>query len=69
MTDNVGKMFIEAAKRKLEADIADATAKIDLYAMRSIGVGEHPNITEEIIKAADPAAHAEEVLDFINERW
>tara|TARA_A100001515_G_scaffold91921_1_gene73319 strand:+ start:2149 stop:2358 length:210 start_codon:yes stop_codon:yes gene_type:complete len=69
MTDKVGKMFIEAAKKKLIADIANAEAKIDLYATRSIGVGEHPEITEEIIKAAEQGAHAQEVLDFISERW
>ena len=69
MTDKVGKMFIEAAKKKLIADIANAEAKIDLYATRSIGVGEHPEITEEIIKAAEQGAHDQEVLDFISERW
>jgi hypothetical protein len=69
MMDNTGRKFVEAAKKKLEADVADAEAKIELYVMRSVGVGEHPSITEEIIKAAERGAHAQEVLDFIEERW
>ena len=35
----------------------------------AVGVGEHPDITEEIIKAAEEGAHAQDVLDFINKRW
>jgi hypothetical protein len=27
-----------------------------------VGVGEHPEITEEIIKAAEEGAHAQDVL-------
>ena len=31
MKDNVGHLFVEAAKKKLLADISDAEAKINLY--------------------------------------
>jgi hypothetical protein len=65
----IGDLFLEAAKRRLEAQIIDAEAKVILYLTQSVGVGEHPEITEEIIKAAEQGSHAQDVLDFINKRW
>ena len=66
---NVGNLFLEAAKKTLEAKIKNAEAKVNLYLTESVGVGEHPEITEEIIKAAAEGAHAQDVLNFINKRW
>jgi hypothetical protein len=65
----IGNLFLEAAKRRLEAQIKDAEAKVNLYLTQSVGVGEHPEITEELIKAAEQGAHAQDILNFINERW
>jgi len=64
---NVGNMFLEAAKAKLKADVQDAKAIIELYLSNPVGVGEHPDITAEIIKAAEKGASAEEVLEFLEE--
>tara|TARA_R110000824_G_scaffold77571_3_gene196115 strand:+ start:3456 stop:3671 length:216 start_codon:yes stop_codon:yes gene_type:complete len=65
----VGNLFLEAAKHRLESQIKDARAKVNLYLTQAVGVGEHPEITEEIIKAAEQGAHAQDVLDFIDEYW
>ena len=65
----VGNLFLEVAKIALEAEIKNAEAKVSLYLTEAVGVGEHPEITEEIIKAAEEGAHAQDVLDFINKRW
>ena len=65
----IGSLFLEAAKRRLEAQIKDAEAKVNLYLTLAVGVGEHPEITEEIIKAAEQGTHAQDVLNFINKRW
>ena len=64
-----GASFLEAAKLKLEADIKDAEAKIQLYLSHPVGIGDHPGITEEIIKAANEGAHAKDVLSFLETRW
>ena len=66
---NVGNLFLEAAKIRLEARIKNAEAKVNLYLTELVGVGEHPEITDEIIRAAEEGAHAQDVLDFINKRW
>ena len=65
----IGNLFLEAAKRRLEAKIKNAEAKVNLYLTKPVGVGEHSEITEEIIKAAEEGTHAQDVLDFINRRW
>ena len=65
----IGNLFLEAAKKKLEAQIKNAEAKINLYLTQAVGVGEHPQIAEELIKAAEEGAHAQDVLDFLNKRW
>ena len=65
----VGHLFLEAAKKALEAKIKNAEAKVSLYLTEAVGVGEHPEITDEIIKAAEDGAHAQNVLDFLNKRW
>jgi len=65
----VGHLFLEAAKKALEAKIKNAEAKVSLYLTEAVGVGEHPEITDEIIKAAEDGAHAQDVLDFLNKRW
>ena len=65
----IGNLFLEAAKRRLEAQIKDAEDKVNLYLTQSVGVGEHAEITEELVKAAEQGAHAQDVLDFINKRW
>ena len=65
----VGNLFLEAAKKELEARIKNAEAKINLYLTEAVGVGEHSEIREEIIKAAEEGAHSQDVLNFINKRW
>ena len=65
----VGNLFLEAAKKELEARIKSAEAKINLYLTEAVGVGEHSEIREEIIKAAEEGAHSQDVLNFINKRW
>ena len=42
----VGHLFLEAAKKALEAKIKNAEAKVSLYLTEAVGVGEHPEITE-----------------------
>jgi hypothetical protein len=67
--NEVGSLFLQAAKKRLEAKVKNAEAKVNLYLTEPVGVGEHPEITDEIIKAAEEGAHAQDVLNFINKRW
>ena len=46
-----------------QAQIASAKAKINLYTHNSVGIGEHPDIAAEILKAAKEGAEAQELLE------
>ena len=41
---------IEAIRARCEADMLEAKAVLEIYLMSSVGVGEHPQILEEIEK-------------------
>ena len=38
--------FIKALETKYQAKVEEALATIDLYMSKSVGIGEHPDITE-----------------------
>ena len=42
--------FVEALKRKYEAEIASAKATAEVYFERPVAIGEHPQFAEEIDK-------------------
>jgi len=65
----LGSAFLDAAKIRLRARICEAEAKIELYLKNPVGVGDHPNICEEITKAAEDGAHAQDVLNFLQMHW
>ncbi len=43
-------LLIKALALKYQADMADAQARLSVYLNNSVGIGEHPQITEEIDK-------------------
>ena len=65
----VGMGFIEAAKLQQHAKIKECEAKIALYINSSQGIADHSDIMTEIINAAAEGSHAEDVLNFLEERW
>tara|TARA_B100000131_G_scaffold295127_1_gene311855 strand:- start:15561 stop:15800 length:240 start_codon:yes stop_codon:yes gene_type:complete len=64
-----GESFLEAAKLDCLAKIKQAEAKISLYLEHPVGIGDHPNIMEEIVAAAEAGAHAQDILSFLEARW
>ena len=63
-----GTKFLEAAKLSCRAKIEDATARMKLYISDPQAVADHANITEEILKAAEDGAHAQDILNFLETR-
>jgi gamma-glutamylcyclotransferase (GGCT)/AIG2-like uncharacterized protein YtfP len=61
--------FLEAAKIHLRARVKEAEAKLALYSEFPVGVADHSNIVEEILKAADEGSAALEKLDFLESRY
>lgn len=67
------KLLFSALKAKYEADELDALARISVYSTNSVGIGEHPQITEEMDKlvqqyvdAKDKQNGLKEIITFLN---
>ena len=54
--------LLEALRKKYEADVSVAKATIDIYLVKSVGIGEHPQHLEEIDKLMQKIVDATEKL-------
>ena len=61
----LGQSFLKSAKLKCQFEIEEAKARINLYTTKPVGIGDHPNIMDEILKAAADGAHAQDILNFL----
>ena len=62
---NVRQLLIDALLAKYKAQIDDATAKIVIYLHNPVGIGEHPQFTEELDKLVNIVSTAEENIKTI----
>ena len=65
--ENLSDALIKAPVLSCQSDLQNAKAKIALYTTTPTGVAEHPDIVEEILKAAESGAAAQEKLQFLAE--
>lgn len=54
-----------AALKHFEAVRARAEANLELYLERSVGIGEHPDVVEEVIKLTKEIVEAEEAIRYL----
>ena len=54
--------ILDALRARYEADIAEASATVNIYLTNSVGIGEHPQHLEEIDKQIDKIAQAKEKI-------
>ena len=57
------KVILEALSKKYEAEIAEADATIKIYLENPVGIGEHPQIVEEVDKQISGICKAKEKLE------
>ena len=56
-------LLLDALYSKYHADKADAVAGLNIYLTNSVGIGEHPQHTEEMDKLVDQFASAQDKLE------
>ena len=56
-----------ALRARYEADIAEASATVNIYLTNSVGIGEHPQHLEEVNKQIDKIAQAKEKIDVLEQ--
>jgi len=57
--------IIRALIKEYEANIEKANVTINIYLNNPVGIGEHPNIVEEINKQVDIVSANEHKIDII----
>ena len=57
------EVIVDALEKKYEAQMAQAEANIKVYMENTVGVGEHPNIVQEVEKLLKEIKDAKEMLD------
>ena len=60
--------MLEALKKRYEAQVAESVATINIYLKNPVGIGEHPQHLDEVIKLLQVIVDAEEKIKVI-ERW
>ena len=59
--------ILDALRARYEADIAEASATVNIYLTNSVGIGEHPQHLEEVNKQIDKIAQAKEKIDVLEQ--
>ena len=59
-------LMLDALYAKYQADKADAVARLDIYLNNSVGIGEHPQHTEEMDAIVAQYADAEDQRQSLN---
>jgi hypothetical protein len=57
---------LEAAKKHYEARVAEAEETIEVYLTNAVGIGEHPQIMEELRKQIEELAHSNDCIETVN---
>jgi hypothetical protein len=56
-------LLLDALYAKYHADKSDALARLNVYLTNSVGIGEHPQHTEEMDQIVDQFATAQDKLE------
>ena len=65
MNHFIAEKLKEALVKKYEAEIADAEARLYVYFSNSVGIGEHPQHTEEMNNLVGQLTDAKDKLETI----
>lgn len=57
---------IDALKARFQAEKLEAIATLEVYVKNAAGIGEHPQIIEEMAKLVEQATNANDCLDMID---
>jgi hypothetical protein len=69
MTKETRQKMIDSLKRKYEAEILEAEATLMIYLENAAGIGEHPQMLEEMDNFVEKLANASDKLQTLTEFW
>tara|TARA_B100000959_G_scaffold231243_1_gene247631 strand:+ start:1058 stop:1264 length:207 start_codon:yes stop_codon:yes gene_type:complete len=63
------KLLFNALQQRYEAQKASALATLDVYFKNAAGIGEHPQIVDEMAKQLELLANAEDCLASLDKNF
>ena len=69
MTKETRQKMIDSLKRKYEAQILEAEATLMIYLENAVGIGEHPQMLEEMDNMVEKLANSSDKLQVLTEFW
>ena len=63
------KLLYKALKSRYEAQKASALATLDVYYKNAAGIGEHPQVVEEMAKQLELLANSEDCLESLKRNF
>ena len=66
---DIRESMIKALRKRYEAVTEEAKATAEVYLLRPVGIGEHPQFIEELDKLINIIAEAEDKLTVLNNRF
>lgn len=66
-TTNLGRNYINALRKRYEADMEEAKANLALYTTNLTGIGEHSDLLEEHDKWVDKYTNSKDKLESLND--
>jgi|TARA_B100000768_G_scaffold55725_1_gene54235 hypothetical protein len=58
---------VEALRAKYQAEKLEAIATLEVYVKNAVGIGEHPQIIEEMAKLVEQVANANDCMEALDE--
>jgi hypothetical protein len=58
---------VEALRAKYQAEKLEAVATLEVYVKNAVGIGEHPQIIEEMAKLVEQVANANDCMEALDE--
>lgn len=58
---------VDALRAKYQAEKLEAIATLEVYVKNSVGIGEHPQIIEEMAKLVEQVANSNDCLEALDE--
>lgn len=58
---------VNALRAKYQAEKLEAIATLEVYVKNAVGIGEHPQIIEEMAKLVEQVANANDCMEAIDE--
>lgn len=67
--NKIQALLFKALRNRFEAERDEASATLEIYFSNPVGIGEHPQIVDEMAKQIDKLANAEDKLNTLTREY